>query len=148
MLYLDDMAVSRTSGSTAPTCDVVAIDEVRIRRVARKALGDLDAKRLASSFKMLGNPTRVRIVDALSHTELCVCDLSVLLQMRISTISHQLAHLKEHNIVRSRRDGKMIYYALDDRHVQTLFRQSLAHLKHSTENEIKHLPNPTRGKMS
>ena len=142
------MAVSRTSGSTAPTCDVVAIDEARIRKVAKKALGDLDAKRLASSFKMLGNPTRVRIVDALSHTELCVCDLSVLLEMRISTVSHQLALLKQHNIVRGRRDGKMIYYALDDRHVQTLFRQSLAHLKHSTAGESNGHPRSDRGKTS
>lgn len=146
MLYLLDMAISKSSGPTAPTCDVVAIDEVRIRKVAKKALGDLEAKRLASTFKMLGNPTRVRILDALSHTELCVCDLSVLLEMRISTVSHQLALLKQHNIVRSRRSGKMIYYALDDRHVQNLFRQSLAHLKHSTESD--HSRRPARGRTS
>jgi len=139
------MAVYRTSGPTAPTCDVVAIDEVRIRKVAKKALGGRIANRLASTFKMLGNPTRVRILDALSYAELCVCDLSVLLEMRISTISHQLALLKQHNIVRSRRSGKMIYYALDDRHVQTLFRQSLAHLKHSTENESNDLPRSRTG---
>lgn len=142
------MAVAKNSGSTAPTCDVVAIDEVRIRKVAKKALGGHIANRLASTFKMLGNPTRVRILDALSYTELCVCDLSVLLEMRISTISHQLALLKQHNIVRSRRSGKMIYYALDDRHVQTLFRQSLAHLKHSTDNESNDILSPTRGKTS
>ena len=148
MLYLLDMAVSKSSGPTVPTCDVVAIDEVRIRKVAKKALGDLAAKRLASTFKMLGNPTRVRILDALSHAELCVCDLSVLLQMRISTISHQLALLKQHNIVRSRRDGKMIYYALDDRHVQTLFRQSLAHLKHSQNDEPNGRPRSTTGQRA
>lgn len=133
-----------SQGPTVPTCDVVAIDEARIRRVAKTALGPSVARRLADTFKMLGNPVRVQILDALSHHELCVCDLSVLLEMRISSISHQLALLRQHNLVRCRRDGKMIYYALDDRHVQTLFRQSLAHLKHSREIESRVRAQPAR----
>ena len=120
-----------------PSCDVVAINEGRIRKVDRLALSEEVASRLAATFKMLGNPTRVRILDALSHSELCVCDLSVLLQMNISAVSHQLALLKRHNIVRNRRDGKMIYYALDDRHVQTLFRQGVAHMKHDKTSASK-----------
>jgi len=68
--------------------------------------------------------------------------------MRISSISHQLALLRQHNLVRCRRDGKMIYYALDDRHVQTLFRQSLAHLKHSKESDSNDRSQPARGGRS
>ncbi len=113
-----------------PACDVLALDEALIRKVARRTLKSVQAERLAATFKMLGNPTRVRIVDALSHAEMCVCDLSVLLGMRVSNVSHQLGLLKTHHIVRSRRDGKMVYYRLDDEHVRTLFDQATVHVKH------------------
>ena len=115
-----------------PACDVFALDEALIRKVARRTLKSVQAERLAATFKMLGNPTRVRIVDALSHAEMCVCDLSVLLDMRVSNVSHQLGLLKTHHIVRSRRDGKMVYYRLDDEHVRTLFAQATAHVKHGS----------------
>ena len=114
----------------APVCDVFAIDEKLIRKIARRALEYDTATGLAETFKVLGSPTRVRILDSLAKAELCVCDLAVLLDMRISAVSHQLALLRKHNLVRSRREGKMVYYALDDDHVRTLFDQGLAHLKH------------------
>lgn len=114
----------------APICDVPAIDERLIRKVARRSLDAGQAEQLSVTFKMLANPTRVRIVDALSRSEMCVCDLTVLLDMRVSAVSHQLALLKLHRIVRNRREGKMVYYALDDEHVRVLFDQASAHLKH------------------
>ena len=107
-----------------------AIDARLISEVARQTMGTEDAGRLADTFRMLGQPTRIRIVDALLQHELCVCDLSVLLEMKISTVSHQLARLKQHNIVKGRRDGKMIYYSLDDDHVRELFRQGRDHHDH------------------
>jgi DNA-binding transcriptional ArsR family regulator len=109
---------------------VFAIDEKRVQTVARHVLKERTVKRLASTFHILGSPTRVRLLDALCHAEMCVCDLAVLLDLRISTVSHQLALLKRHRVVRSRREGKVVFYALDDRHIRTLFRQGLAHTRH------------------
>ena len=118
------------SRPTETTCDVFAIHEPVIRRVARHSLSTEQADRLSQTFKMLGHATRVRILDALSRSEMCVCDLAVLLDMRVSAISHQLALLRAHRMIRSRREGKMVYYALDDEHVRILFDQASAHLKH------------------
>ena len=84
---------------------------------------------LADIFKVLGDPTRVRILDVLSRGEECVCRLAQLLGLTESAVSHQLRLLRNTRIVRSRRDGRLIYYALDDRHVLTLFRQGLRHVE-------------------
>jgi DNA-binding transcriptional ArsR family regulator len=84
---------------------------------------------LADIFKVLGDPTRVRILDVLSRGEQCVCHLARHLGLTESAVSHQLRLLRNTRIVRSRRDGRLIYYALDDRHVLTLFRQGLRHVE-------------------
>jgi len=84
---------------------------------------------LADIFKVLGDPTRVRILDALSRGEECVCRLASLLGMTESAISHQLRLLRNTRIVRARRDGRLIYYSLDDKHVLTLFKQGLRHVE-------------------
>jgi ArsR family transcriptional regulator len=126
------MAGRRPTAAKAPVCDVFAKDERLIRRVAARAVKPADAARAARTFRILGNATRVRIVDALRHGDLCVCDLSVLLDMKISTISHQLALLKQERIVRGRRDGKMIHYALDDHHVHGLFEACIEHQGHTS----------------
>ena len=72
---------------------------------------------LAETFRALGDPTRVRILDALSHGELCVCDLAAVLSLSQSAVSHQLRLLRGLRLVRARRAGRMVFYALDDRHV-------------------------------
>src|SRR5687768_12314135 len=84
---------------------------------------------LSETFRVLGDPTRVRILDALSRAELCVGDLAAQLGLTESAVSHQLRLLRNTRIVRTRRDGRMIFYALDDRHVLTLFRQGLRHVQ-------------------
>jgi DNA-binding transcriptional ArsR family regulator len=84
---------------------------------------------LADIFKVLGDPTRVRILDALSRGELCVCHLSQLLGLSESAVSHQLRLLRNTRVVRARREGRLMYYALDDKHVLTLFRQGLKHVE-------------------
>lgn len=127
------LMISKTAlPRSAPSCDVFAIDEKRIRKVARHAIDDATATGLADTFRMLGNGTRIRIVDALRLSELCVCDLAVLLDMKISAVSHQLALLKQHHIVKGRRNGKMMYYSLDDDHVRVLFKQGLVHHQHGS----------------
>jgi ArsR family transcriptional regulator len=84
---------------------------------------------LTEIFRVLGDPTRVRILDVLSQAERCVGHLAAELGMTESAISHQLRLLRNTRIVRSRRDGRMIYYALDDKHVLALFRQGLRHVQ-------------------
>jgi DNA-binding transcriptional ArsR family regulator len=84
---------------------------------------------LADTFRALGDPTRVRILDALSHGELCVCDLAAVLKLSQSAVSHQLRLLRGLRLVRPRRDGRMVFYALDDRHIMSLFRQALQHVE-------------------
>lgn len=84
---------------------------------------------IADIFKVLGDPTRVRILDVLSRGEQCVCHLAQLLNLTDSAVSHQLRLLRNTRIVRARRDGRLIYYSLDDKHVLTLFRQGLRHVE-------------------
>jgi ArsR family transcriptional regulator, lead/cadmium/zinc/bismuth-responsive transcriptional repressor len=84
---------------------------------------------LADIFKVLGDPTRVRILDVLSRGEECVCRLAAVLGLSESAVSHQLRLLRATRVVRARRDGRLIYYSLDDKHVLTLFRQGLRHVE-------------------
>ena len=84
--------------------------------------------RLADLFKVFGDPTRIRILYALSVEELCVQDIADRLSMTQSAISHQLRILKEKHLVKARRDGKTIYYSLADAHVATIISQGLNHV--------------------
>ena len=86
---------------------------------------------LADTFSALGDPTRVRILDALSHGELCVCDLAAVLRLSQSAVSHQLRLLRGMRLVRPRRDGRVVFYSLDDQHIMSLFRQTLQHVEES-----------------
>lgn len=109
------------------TCEVTFVHEDRVKR-ARRALRDegttLD---LSETFKVLGDPTRLNIVLALSAEELCVCDIAALLGMTDSAISHQLRLLKNLRIVKHRKTGKMVYYSLDDSHIEALVRMAARH---------------------
>ena len=84
---------------------------------------------LADTFSVLGDPTRVRILDALSHGELCVCDLAAVLRLSQSAVSHQLRLLRGLRLVRPRRDGRVVFYSLDDQHIMAIFRQTLQHVE-------------------
>jgi len=84
---------------------------------------------LSQLFKVFGDPTRLKILSALSISEMCVCDMATLFNMTQSSISHQLSVLKQAHLVRYRKDGKVVYYALDDLHVQQIIDQGLTHIK-------------------
>jgi len=84
---------------------------------------------LAEFFKVFGDSTRIRILSALSHSEMCVCDISGLLSMTQSAISHQLRILKEARLVKYRREGKIVFYSLDDAHVKEIINTGLEHIK-------------------
>jgi DNA-binding transcriptional ArsR family regulator len=92
-------------------------------------LGAASVRALADTFKVLGDTTRVRILDVLSRSELCVQDLAAVLGLTQSAVSHQLRLLRTTRLVRSRRDGRQIFYALDDDHIVGLFRQGLEHVE-------------------
>lgn len=115
----------------ADACDVFHIDPVKVARLREALIGQASVDALAETFRALGDPTRVRVLDALSHGELCVCDLAALLDLRQSATSHQLRLLRTLRLVRTRRAGRMVFYALDDRHIVTLFRQGLRHVEES-----------------
>ena len=88
-----------------------------------------DVDGLTEIFRVLGDPTRVRILDALASAELCVGDIAHRLGVSESAVSHQLRLLRSSRIVRARREGRMMFYSLDDRHVLSLFRQGLRHVQ-------------------
>lgn len=83
---------------------------------------------LAEFFKVFGDSTRIKIICALFEAEMCVCDLAALLGITQSAISHQLRTLKAARLVRYRRDGKVIYYSLDDEHIKHIFDEGLRHI--------------------
>ena len=83
---------------------------------------------LAELFKVFGDSTRIKILCALFESEMCVCDLSALLSISQSAISHQLRVLKSARLVKFRRDGKVIYYSLDDEHIKHIFDEGLKHI--------------------
>ena len=83
---------------------------------------------LADLFKVFGDATRIKILCALFEAEMCVCDIAALLGMTQSAISHQLRVLKQARLVKYRRDGKVVYYSLDDEHVKHIFDQGLVHI--------------------
>jgi len=93
-------------------------------------LGDATAIRLAETFKALSDPSRVRIVSLLAQAELCVGDLAAALAMSQSAVSHQLRTLRDLHLVRWRREGRQVYYTLDDDHVADLFQRGLDHVSH------------------
>src|SRR5215510_8242737 len=95
----------------------------------RQPLGDASAAALAETFRALGDLTRVRMLDALARSELCVQDLAARLNLTESAVSHQLRLLRNMRLVRTRRDGRLVFYALDDQHIVGLFEQGLEHVE-------------------
>ncbi|HOJ61844.1 MAG TPA: metalloregulator ArsR/SmtB family transcription factor [bacterium] len=116
-------------------CEVVFIDHQKVERV-RQALPSLDVfSYLAYTFKALGDPTRVKMLYALSKEELCVCDMAALFGVTRSAISHQLRTLRNLRLVKYRRDGKVVYYSLDDDHVTRFLRDGMDHVREYVLND-------------
>lgn len=108
------------------SCDVIhldIVDKVKTKMPEEETLYDL-----AELFKVFGDSTRIKILWALDESEMCVCDIATVLNMTQSAISHQLRVLKQAKLVKNRRDGKVIYYSLDDEHVKQIFDQGLNHI--------------------
>jgi DNA-binding transcriptional ArsR family regulator len=113
----------------ADVCEIYYVNEARVRS-ARKALSpEREILSLAEVFRTLGDPTRVKILQALSVEELCVCDLAKLLGVSESATSHQLRVLRSQRLVRYRKEGKMAFYSLDDAHIDVLMKVALRHVR-------------------
>ena len=102
----------------------------RVEAVQRQMVPDAVFADLAETFQAMGDRTRVKLLFALSREELCVGELAALLGVTASAVSHQLRLLRSLRLVRSRRDGRWVYYTLDDDHIRTLFQQGLEHMEH------------------
>ena len=113
----------------ADVCEIYYVNETHVRS-AREALSpEREVVSLAETFRTLGDPTRVKILQALSVEELCVCDLAKLLGISESATSHQLRVLRSLKLVRFRKEGKMAFYTLDDAHIDGLMKEALRHVR-------------------
>jgi DNA-binding transcriptional ArsR family regulator len=106
---------------------VVHLD--RVEQARRDSISDRELDRLSLTYKVLGDPNRLKMVMALRNVEMCVCDLAAFTGLSESGVSHQLRRLKDLALVKSRRDGQIIYYALDDEHVSALLKIGLEHVR-------------------
>ncbi|MEX1301148.1 MAG: metalloregulator ArsR/SmtB family transcription factor [Desulfotignum sp.] len=111
-------------------CDVKCIHEDKVRKTQQSLPSDENIIRMVDIFKALSDPTRLKIVLALLNREHCVCDIAVLCNQSDSAVSHQLRILRTMKIVKNRRQGKIIYYSINDDHVVSLIQMSLDHAAH------------------
>jgi ArsR family transcriptional regulator len=98
-----------------------------VKSVKQKMPDPVALYELSDLFKLFGDSTRLGILWALSESEMCVCDLCALLKMKQPAVSHQLKNLKQSRIVKSRRDGKIVYYSLEDEHIRELLNLGMEH---------------------
>ena len=90
-----------------------------------------DVQKLSEVFKLLGDQTRIKIIYALSKCEMCVCDITETVGMTQSAVSHQLKLMRSMKLVKFRKEGKSVYYTLDDDHILQLFNQGMEHVRHN-----------------
>ena len=117
----------------AERCDCNVLHEDVVKKVKLKMPQYTDMNDLAELFKIFGDTTRINILSALFEEEMCVCDIAYLLNMTQSAISHQLRVLKQARIVKNRKDGKVVFYSLDDEHVKRIIDQVLIHVNENNK---------------
>lgn len=110
-------------------CDCSDVHENTVHDTINNLPPDEEIFDIAEFFKVFSDSTRIKILWALHENELCVCDISEVLNMTVSAVSHQLKILRDSNLVKNRRDGKTIYYSLSDDHVKKIFEMAVEHLE-------------------
>lgn len=116
-------------------CDCCAIHKEVVDEVVKTMPEKNIIEKLSAFYKLLGDNTRCKILYSLDKKEMCVCDLANVLSMSKSSVSHQLSTLRESGVVKSRKEGKEVYYTLDDEHVSRLFEVGLEHIYHKIGEE-------------
>lgn len=109
-------------------CELKIINKHKVEKVKKQMIDDKKFQDLSDTFKTISDKTRLEILYALSKQELCVCDLSAVVNMSISLVSHQLRLLRDKKLVKFRKEGKSVYYSLDDDHVVQLIKMAIDHL--------------------
>ncbi len=115
--------------SVSDACEIESVNARKVQNVAAAMKPGETVNLLAETFKVLGDPTRLRIAFALSREELCVCDLANLLSDSQPAISHSLRVLRQMSLVKYRKDGKIAYYSLDDDHIAELLKEGFCHVE-------------------
>jgi len=110
-------------------CRIRVVHLDRVEKARREVISAHELDRLSLTYKVLGDPNRLKIVMALRNVEMCVCDLAAFTGLTDSAVSHQLRRLKDLALVKSRREGQIIYYSLDDEHVSELLNVGLEHVQ-------------------
>jgi len=121
--------MTKVEKDKSAVCGVLCINERKVAAARQAMKPDVTLCKLAASFKVLGDPTRTKIISALLHEELCVCDLASLIGISQSAISHQLRVLRNTNLVKYRKDGKIAYYSLNDDHISSILTAGLKHVE-------------------
>ncbi|MCM1544221.1 MAG: metalloregulator ArsR/SmtB family transcription factor [Ruminococcus sp.] len=116
-------------GKNELSCDCNHIHEGIVEKTQKKMPTDEIICDIAEFFKVFADSTRIKILCALHENELCVCDIAVVLNMTKSAVSHQLKILRQANLVKNRKDGKIVYYSLSDDHVRKIFDMAVEHLE-------------------
>ena len=114
--------------TSAPACDYLHVHEDKVAHVLSELPDDEHLYDLADLFRMFGDTTRIKILYVLFESELCVCDIARLLKLSQSAVSHQLRILKDAKLVRFRREGKTVFYTLDDDHVRSILALGMDHI--------------------
>lgn len=122
-----------TENGIAPSCEEACTHPQRIQQAQLHVPCEEAMFALADLYKVFGDSTRLRILYALDENELCVCDIADVLGMTASAISHQLRVLKQAKLVKYRREGKTVFYALDDSHVHGILKQGIEHIGETVE---------------
>ena len=123
------VAELQITNNAIETCITKGIHRDTIRSVNKNMPDPVALYELADLFKLFGDSTRIGILWALSESEMCVCDLCALLKMKQPAVSHQLKNLKQSRVVKARRDGKIVYYSLDDEHIRRLLNLGMEHIQ-------------------
>ncbi len=118
------------AGKFDDVCEINFTDEEAVILVRESMSEEAKVHRIAEMFKALSDPTRIRIIEALSIKELCDCDLANLVGMTQSAISHQLRLLRQNSILKYRKEGRVVYYSLDDEHVSEILNSVASHISH------------------
>ncbi len=117
-------------GRNIETCDCTVIHKDIVEKVKKNLKSDDLLRNLADFFKAFSDSTRLKIVSMLLEEEMCVCDIANVLNMTHSSVSHQLRVLRQLRVVKNRKDGKSVYYSLDDEHVRNILAQGINHINH------------------
>jgi len=128
----DNPATGTRPAPPPELCDVRHTSAEVVEPIRRALVSVRAAEALAATFSVLGDPTRVRLLDALAQQEMCVCELAELVDSSESAVSHQLRLLRSLRLVRSRRSGRLVFYQLDDEHIRRLLDQGRRHIEEET----------------